>query len=170
MLQLYIFWSLCLISPIWAATCTRVQACSAQLKTFPTFEEDGSGYGSGMIPLYDEVFETVPFDFSQTPYVDNFELCECAGNATCDSSIESRNMKLDETTQLTFCEDVSKQIALPCSGRRGVIRVIGPAESSGIAVASISSTLVFCNCPLGYRRMPATSWGGEQLSVEYKCN
>uniref|UniRef100_A0A1I7WVG7 MANSC domain-containing protein n=1 Tax=Heterorhabditis bacteriophora TaxID=37862 RepID=A0A1I7WVG7_HETBA len=110
--------------------CTRVQACSGTLNQFPLLEDDFSGWGSGMFPLYDEAFETASFDYNQTPESKQFELCECINNKTCDSSNEDRNLQVDRSITLTFCDNVEQQLALECKGHRGLLRVIGPAHPS----------------------------------------
>ncbi|KHJ78383.1 hypothetical protein OESDEN_21996 [Oesophagostomum dentatum] len=111
--------------------CTRVQACAAHLDIFPLLEEDSSGWGSGMVPLYDEAFEPTLFDYSQTPEAADFELCQCSDNRTCDSDAENRILALDETMQLTFCDNIDDQLPLQCKGQRGIPRVIGVAHPSG---------------------------------------
>ncbi|ETN70227.1 hypothetical protein RB195_008009 [Necator americanus] len=149
--------------------CTRVQACSARLDIYPLLEEDSSGWGSGLVPLYDEVFGPVLFDYTQSSETANFDLCECANNGTCDSEIEHRNLRLDESVKLTFCDDVQRQLPLECKGQRGFPRVIGIAHPSGETVSTVSSTAVFCTCPSGYERLRPEYWGGSEISISYKC-
>ncbi|VDP15117.1 unnamed protein product [Heligmosomoides polygyrus] len=141
--------------------CTRVQACTARVDSYPVIEEDTSGWGSGLVPLYDEAFAVTSFDYTQTPDTSIFELCACPNNDTCDSN---------DIVMLTFCEDVRTQLPLHCKGSRGLPRVIGLAHLSGkSSVSSVSSTAVFCTCPSGYERMRPEYWGGSEISISYKC-
>ncbi|KAJ1369690.1 hypothetical protein KIN20_031218 [Parelaphostrongylus tenuis] len=149
--------------------CTRVQACSAHVNEFPLADVDSSGWGSGDVPVYDEVFNPAPFDYSQTPEATTYHLCECANNQTCDSEKEERIIHLDEIVRLTFCENVHSQLPLECKGTRGLPRVIGIAHPSGEAISVVSSTAVFCTCPFGYERLRPEYWSGSEISISYKC-
>ncbi|KJH53361.1 hypothetical protein DICVIV_00484 [Dictyocaulus viviparus] len=111
--------------------CTRVQACAARVNMFPLIDDDSSGWGSGLIPLYDEAFNSISFDYSQIPETSIYELCECPNNGTCESDKEERNIQLDGIVRLTFCDDVQSQLPLECKGSRGLPRVIGIAHPSG---------------------------------------
>uniref|UniRef100_A0A0K0CXS7 DUF4789 domain-containing protein n=1 Tax=Angiostrongylus cantonensis TaxID=6313 RepID=A0A0K0CXS7_ANGCA len=142
--------------------CTRVQACSARVDMFPLADDDSSGWGSGDVPLYDEAFNLVSFDYSQTPETSTHQLCECTNNKTCDSEKE-------QSVKLTFCEDVELQIPLKCNGSRGLPRVIGIAHPSGETISVVSSTAVFCTCPFGYERLRPEYWSGSEISISYKC-
>lgn len=79
-----------LLSVAQLPVCTRVQACAARLNIYPLLEEDSSGWGSGLVPLYDEAFEPASFDYAQTPETATFELCDCGNNRTCDGDVEQR--------------------------------------------------------------------------------
>ncbi|EYB85518.1 hypothetical protein Y032_0296g1682 [Ancylostoma ceylanicum] len=158
-----------LLSVAQLPVCTRVQACAARLDIYPLLEEDSSGWGSGLVPLYDEAFEPTTFDYTQTPESTTFELCECANNKTCDSDVDQRNLRLDESIKLTFCDDIQQQLPLQCKGQRGLPRVIGIAHPSGETVTTVSSTAVFCTCPSGYERLRPEYWGGAEISISYKC-
>ncbi|CAJ0594339.1 unnamed protein product [Cylicocyclus nassatus] len=149
--------------------CSRVQACAARLNIFPLVEEDSSGWGSGLVPLYDEAFESVTFDYSQTPETSEFELCQCANNGTCDTDVDSRTLNLDDTVQLTFCNDVHEQLPMQCRGQRGLPRIIGTPHPSGETVSAVTSTAIFCTCPSGYERLRPEYWGGAEISISYKC-
>ncbi|KAK6037414.1 hypothetical protein COOONC_25081 [Cooperia oncophora] len=119
--------------------CTRVQACSARVDTYPLIEDDSSGWSSGLVPLYDEAFSTAFFDYTQTPETKTFELCVCSNNQTCDDSIGDRNLRLDEIVTLTFCEDVRQQLPLQCRGSRGLPRT---SVESTVDLSTVLSTEV----------------------------
>ncbi|RCN33903.1 hypothetical protein ANCCAN_20249, partial [Ancylostoma caninum] len=46
-------------------------------------------------------------------------------------SIRGKNLRLDDTVKLTFCDEVQQQLPLQCKGHRGIPRVIGIAHPSG---------------------------------------
>ena len=76
-------WASAVLSLAAGETCSKVSACSAEISRYPQLEEVGlqvagspispqeaSGWGSGMLPLYDELLdEQNPLDYTATPDV-----------------------------------------------------------------------------------------------------
>ncbi|CAJ0930164.1 unnamed protein product, partial [Mesorhabditis belari] len=153
--------------------CARIHACGATLTSFPQLvpPTEGSGWGSGESPpLYDELLSPLThFDYGADSETKEFELCSCANNETCDFADESKKLRFDSMLTLHFCEEPTKQIPNECKGRRGIVRVIGSAHGTGQTLASVTQTLVFCSCPVGFKKVSTNMWDHQELSLNYKC-
>ncbi|CAI5439309.1 unnamed protein product [Caenorhabditis angaria] len=151
-------------------------ACGATIYSYPLLEAsepddlsaDFSGYGSGVVPVYDEILTREVYDLNGTPTQHNFTICSCPENQACDFDSEENTVKVDYHVTLRFCN--LSTIYNGCSRKSpSQVRVIGNAQESGDSVVSVSNAMMFCNCPTGFKRDKVENWIGTEVSLNYKC-
>lgn len=112
-----------LVSLAVANTCSKVQACSVQLSRYPVLEEVGlqvagspqqsiaqeaSGWGSGMVPLYDELMdEQTSVDYTASPEIStwvllNFLEAGCFDRILCWKVVEKLKNKSQVVSSLVW--------------------------------------------------------------------
>uniref|UniRef100_A0A8R1HPZ1 Uncharacterized protein n=1 Tax=Caenorhabditis japonica TaxID=281687 RepID=A0A8R1HPZ1_CAEJA len=153
------------------APCKRLNPCGATVSTYPLLEPDvdeASGFGSGSAPpVYDEILTHELYDLNAAPELTNSTICTCPGDSVCDFESDSNVVKVDYHVTLRFCS--LETISSVCK-RQGInLRVIGAAQPSGDSVQSVSTALMFCNCPNGFQRQKVEAWNMGDISINYKC-
>ncbi|CCD67771.1 DUF281 domain-containing protein [Caenorhabditis elegans] len=150
--------------------CKRVNPCGATISTYPLLEpdaEEASGFGSGAVPVYDEILTHEIYDLNATPEMHNFTLCSCPDDGVCDFESDSNMVKVDYHVTLRFCN--LETISSTCKRYDVNLRVIGAAQPSGDSVQEVSNAMMFCNCQNGFSRQHVEVWSGQDISLNYKC-